>query len=296
MLYLRIVTAVILIPLIVGAVFFLPSNNYFSYFSIVIAAIILLGAWEWANLIDLNKIYQKILFLLSFIIPMIGITFWTQFLELMATLLEWQELKEYSGVVEWLVIIPVLFWIMMMMLIRQTPTALLELKLKTSTRVFIGWIVLFFAWMFISRLHLLYGAEMTMYLLLLIWAADTAAYFSGKKFGKTKLAEEISPGKTIEGVYGALASAILLAMGILGGYYHFSTMNTSDFVLLSVLTVLISIYGDLFFSLVKRQKGVKDSGFLLPGHGGILDRIDSLIAAAPFFYAGILLIGRGVFA
>jgi phosphatidate cytidylyltransferase len=136
---------------------------------------------------------------------------------------------------------------------------------------------------------------MMMYFLLLIWGADSVAYFSGRKFGKHQLAAEISPGKTLEGVYGALVSAVVLAIGLLGGYYHFSIINTSDFVLLSVLTVLISIYGDLFFSLVKRQKGVKDSGFILPGHGGVLDRIDSMISAAPFFYAGILLIGRGVF-
>jgi phosphatidate cytidylyltransferase len=130
--------------------------------------------------------------------------------------------------------------------------------------------------------------------LLLIWIADIAAYFTGKKFGKDKLCPDISPGKTVEGMYGALASAIVTAIG-LGLYYKFPLLNASDFVLLSVLTVLISIYGDLFFSLVKRQKGVKDSGTILPGHGGILDRIDSVIAAAPFFYAGIFLISKGIF-
>lgn len=165
--------------------------------------------------------------------------------------------------------------------------------------------VLLSAWMFLSKLRSYYGYGMVLYFFLLIWAADVSAYFVGKKWGKDKLAPEISPGKTVQGMYGALASALICGIG-LRLYYGISPLETDgaqvavlmsmDMVMLSVLTVLISIYGDLFFSLVKRKKGVKDSGTLLPGHGGILDRVDSLIAAVPFFYAGIVLIGRSVFA
>lgn len=294
MLLQRILTALLLIPLIVSAVFYLPSTPYFSYFSILLAIIVLIGGWEWTNLISMDKLWMKILFLLFLLLPMIGVTLWTQFLELMATLLEWQELKEYSGAIEWTVFVAVLFWVLVMILIRKVPTALLQLQMRVRYKALIGWFVLFSAWMFTTRLHTLYGAEMMMYFLLLIWIADIAAYFVGKKFGKEKLCPDISPGKTIAGMYGALGSALLTAIG-LGLFYKFPLLNASDFTLLSILTVLISIYGDLFFSLVKRQKGVKDSGTLLPGHGGILDRIDSIIAAAPFFYAGIFLISRGIF-
>jgi phosphatidate cytidylyltransferase len=131
-----------------------------------------------------------------------------------------------------------------------------------------------------------------MYLLVLIWAADTAAYFIGKKWGKTQLAPEISPGKTVEGVYGALAAAALcgIVLDLMFKVYNSAFIVAADFVFLSVITVLVSIYGDLFFSLVKRRRGVKDSGSILPGHGGILDRIDSLIAAIPVFYGGVYLI------
>jgi len=294
MLLQRILTALLLIPLIVSAVFYLPSTPYFSYFSILLAIIVLIGGWEWTNLISMDKLWMKISFLLFLLLPMIGVTLWTQFLELMATLLEWQELKEYSGAIEWTVFAAVLFWVLVMILIRKVPTALLQLQMRVRYKALIGWFVLFSAWMFATRLHTLYGAEMMMYFLLLIWIADIAAYFVGKKWGKEKLCPDISPGKTITGMYGALGSALLTAIG-LGLFYKFPLLNASDFTLLSILTVLISIYGDLFFSLVKRQKGVKDSGTLLPGHGGILDRIDSIIAAAPFFYAGVFLISRGIF-
>ena len=180
-----------------------------------------------------------------------------------------------------------------MILIRNTPLGLLNLKLKTSYKVLIGWFILLSAWMFLARLRTLYEPEMTMYFLILIWAADISAYFSGKKWGKTQLAPEISPGKTVAGMYGALISGLVCAVIlilILSPIYGFHPMNAFDSILLSVLTVLVSIYGDLFVSVVKRQRGVKDSGSLLPGHGGVLDRIDSLIAAIPFFYAGVYLI------
>jgi phosphatidate cytidylyltransferase len=178
-----------------------------------------------------------------------------------------------------------------MILIRNTPLGMLNLKPRIQYKVLIGWFVLLAAWMFLCRLRVFYGTEMTMYFLILIWAADISAYFAGKKWGKTKLAPDISPGKTIAGMYGALIAGMVCAVA-LSLIYGFQFMIAADFVLLSGLTVLVSIYGDLFFSVVKRQCGVKDSGSLLPGHGGILDRTDSLIAAGPFFYAGIYLIYR----
>jgi len=227
-------------------------------------------------------------------VPMLAIHFWTVILELLSQVMDWPGIKDYSGALEFLVIGPVLFWILIMLLIRKAPEELLTLDLKRKYKAFIGWFVLLSAWMFLSRLREFYGTEMVMYFLLLIWTADSAAYFTGKQFGKVKLAEQISPGKTVQGMYGALVAGFVCGVA-LSLYYGFPLIIATDFVFLSVLTVQVSIYGDLFFSLVKRQKGVKDSGSLLPGHGGILDRVDSIIAAAPFYYAGILLIGRSVY-
>ena len=287
MLLKRIITASVLASLIALAVFKLPME----YFSLVIGLVTLLAAWEWSNLAGVTSLVKRVLFLLVFILPMLGIHFWTQILELIAQALDWPDVRDYSGILEWLVIPPVLFWILVMILIRNTPTGVLNLKLKTRYKVLIGWFVLLSAWMFLSRLRAFYGTEMTMYFLILIWVADISAYFSGKKWGSTKLAPEISPGKTVAGMYGALIAGVVCAVA-LSLIYGFNLMIASDFMLLSVLTVLISIYGDLFVSVVKRQRGVKDSGSLLPGHGGVLDRIDSMIAAIPFFYGCIYFIYR----
>jgi phosphatidate cytidylyltransferase len=281
------ITASVLASLIALAVFKLPME----YFSLVIGLITLLAAWEWSNLAGVTSLFKRVLFLLLLILPMLGIQFWTQILELVAQAVDWPDVRDYSGILEWLVIPPVLFWILVMILIRNTPAGVLNLQLKTRYKVLIGWFILLSAWMFLSRLRSFYGTEMTMYFLVLIWVADISAYFAGKKWGATKLAPEISPGKTVAGMYGALISGLVCG-AVLSLIYGFQLMIAADFVLLSVLTVLISIYGDLFFSVVKRQCGVKDSGTLLPGHGGILDRVDSLIAAVPFFYGCIYFVYR----
>ncbi len=290
MLVTRIITATVLAILIALAVFELPLE----YFSLLIALITLMAAWEWTNLVSISTLYKRVLFLVVLILPMLGLNFWTQILELIATLTNWPDVRDYSGILEWFVIAPVIFWITSMILIRNAPINLLNLQLKMRYKALIGGFILLSAWMFLTRLRAFYGPEMTMYFLLLIWGADVAAYFTGRKWGTTKLAPEISPGKTVAGVRGALVLGFILAVAFIG-YYSFRDgfvwTRILDFVLLSLVTVLISIYGDLFISLAKRQGGVKDSGNMLPGHGGILDRIDSVIAAIPLFYAGIILIG-----
>ena len=127
---------------------------------------------------------------------------------------------------------------------------------------------------------------MLMFLLALIWVADIAAYFIGKRFGKNKLVPELSPGKSHEGLWAALAASLTLA--ILGAYlFELDKKVWIYFGCLCLLTALISVVGDLYESLLKRKAGVKDSGRILPGHGGILDRIDSLTAAAPGFVLGL---------
>jgi phosphatidate cytidylyltransferase len=124
----------------------------------------------------------------------------------------------------------------------------------------------------------------------MVWLADSGAYFAGRRWGRTRLAPVISPGKTWEGVLGGIvASAIAV---LLAGYWYSRSLEwTLTLVSVALLAVMFSIVGDLLESLMKRQAGIKDSGSIIPGHGGVLDRIDSLTAAAPMFLAGILWFG-----
>ena len=126
-----------------------------------------------------------------------------------------------------------------------------------------------------------------MYLFLLVWGADSGAYFVGRKLGKKKLAPDVSPNKSTEGLYGGLITAMIIVVVVEVLYLDLSLAEHILFLILSVVTVFSSVLGDLFESMIKRRAGIKDSGRILPGHGGVLDRIDSLLAAAPIFAAGM---------
>jgi phosphatidate cytidylyltransferase len=140
-------------------------------------------------------------------------------------------------------------------------------------------------------LHAVYGGEMLLYLLSLVWVADIGAYFSGRRFGRNKLAPAISPGKTREGVIGGLVANLLWMLVVyqLSGGWGIALL---PFLLVGIATSLISVAGDLFESVLKREAGVKDSGKSLPGHGGVLDRVDSVIAAAPIYLSGFIFAGH----
>ena len=129
------------------------------------------------------------------------------------------------------------------------------------------------------------GPEWLLYGLVLVWVADSGAYFSGRRFGRHKLAPAISPGKTLEGLYGGIAAVCLYTI-LAAFYFALDPVTSASLLLLAVVLTLVSVAGDLFESVLKRERGVKDSGAILPGHGGILDRIDSVLAAMPVFMVG----------
>ncbi|MFT5657280.1 MAG: phosphatidate cytidylyltransferase [Gammaproteobacteria bacterium] len=143
--------------------------------------------------------------------------------------------------------------------------------------------------LFLHR-HFDAGGWILLYTLTLVWVADIGAYFAGKRFGRNKLAPSISPGKTREGVVGGIASNLawmLIVYWLSGGW----GMALWQFLIIGLCTSLISVVGDLYESVLKREASVKDSGTLLPGHGGVLDRIDGVIAATPVFIFGLYVVG-----
>lgn len=143
-----------------------------------------------------------------------------------------------------------------------------------------------------SRIYFLpQGKALIVYLLCLVWAADIGAYFVGKKFGKHKLKAVLSPGKSQEGVLGGVVFGIIIA---LIAFKYFSPYSISIWLGIALITLISTVVGDLCISMFKRRCNLKDTGAIIPGHGGILDRLDSLIAAAPVFYLGLTYIPLGV--
>ncbi len=260
----RVITAVILGAAIVLSVFKLPNH----WLALLFAIITLLGAWEWANLVEPNNLIRRIIYVVF-----------------MAALLLVTWLFAESQHIRIILFVAGLWWALVVMLLAVFESNWLQASWLQYLLEFSGFIVLVPAWLALTILHK-QGPIILMYLLVLIWVADIAAYFVGKRFGKTKLAPELSPGKSREGLWGALAASVIVAMV---GVYLFELSKNVWFYFgcLCLLTALISVVGDLYESLLKRKAGVKDSGVLLPGHGGVLDRIDSLTAAAPGFALGL---------
>jgi len=158
-----------------------------------------------------------------------------------------------------------------------------KIKYAKKYAIGVGVLLLFGASLISIHQLTINGVQLTLALFLLVWVADIGAYVSGKTFGKHKLAPEVSPGKTIEGMLGGLVFTAIYGV-IIASWLGY---NWKYFVVFFPMIAVISVIGDLFASLLKRHNNIKDSGFLLPGHGGFLDRFDSLIAATPFYFAFI---------
>lgn len=258
MLKLRIITALVLVAIVLGALFGLGRE----LFALVAAVCFLAAAWEWSAWIGGLTVAGRGLWLLAVAAAMGAVEYWH-----LASWLRW---------------IPV-FWLLALVFVVRYPqgTGLWSSPIAMSL---LGALVIVPAWA--AAVHIkdngalgLEGPWALLFILLWVWAADTGAYFAGRRFGQRKLAPRVSPGKTMEGLIGGLVLSLLVVVAV----YGLVPLQTAlvPLLLVAFITVLFSVLGDLFESMVKRSRGVKDSGTMLPGHGGMLDRVDSVTAALP---------------
>lgn len=254
----RLITSLILIPLVLLILFYGPI---WLLLSLVVLILLAAGRECW-QLIPLNQLATQIGFL---VLLLGGLWFCGQ-------------LFSY-----WL-IIGLCFWLCCFAAILSFPKS--QLYWGHAPIVAIAFLILLP--LFLQSLMHFYlvpkGQALILYLLCLVWAADTGAYLAGKRWGSHKLIPKVSPGKSWEGALGGLALVLIIATI---GLTYFRPVSWFIWFSLALLITVVSIFGDLFISILKRRCHLKDTGTLIPGHGGVLDRLDSVIAALPFFYFGI---------
>lgn len=254
----RIITAAWLAPLMLAGLFGL-SGGAFAAFT---GAIVLLAAWEWTHLAGMTTVSQRLapvacMAAIMGLLWMLGAA--------------WSAWPLWLAVVGWGVN---LYWV------TRYPAASEQWQ-STAMRLAMGLWVLLPAWVGFNVLRET-GGIWLLYVLLLVWGADIGAYFCGRAWGRRKLAPSVSPGKTWEGVAGGVAVTLVLAL-LFAVWQGLGLSGGLGLASVTVVVTLVSVLGDLFESMLKRFRGIKDSSNLLPGHGGVLDRIDSLTAAVPLF-------------
>ncbi len=266
----RIITALILLPIALCG-FFLLTGGAFALF---IGVVVTLGAWEWARLAGFEGQGARVVFA-AVVAGLLAILYVSPALApaVLAAAVAW--------------------WALATRLVLTYPASAGQWK-GSARRLLIGLLVLLPAWqglVYIKALPL--GNWLILAVMVLVWGADIGAYFTGRAFGKRKLAPQVSPGKSWEGVYGGLAVCLLITL-IVGVTEHFTARQLLGTLVGAAVIVFISVVGDLTESMFKRNAGIKDSSNLLPGHGGVLDRIDSLTAAVPVFAVLLWIAGWGV--
>jgi len=258
MLLTRILTAAVLLPLFVGGLFFLPG----FWWGIGLLPLMIAGAWEWATLAGFRNSGKWL-----FCTLIIATTATLILAEDNLTLYGIDQTIFAGSAIFWLIVVP--FWLKRGWQVRSS-----------TVLIATGWLLLVPTWLALIRLQV--QPWVLLSILGVVWVADSAAYFSGHQWGRRKLAPSISPGKTWEGAAGAAFAVALYYAAVWNfGFGPAAPGQGLTAALLVAILFPLSIIGDLFESSIKRQAGVKDSGRLLPGHGGVLDRIDALTSTLP---------------
>ena len=257
----RVITALILAALVLLVIFFLPHAATMAALALLVVA----AAWEWSAFPRFTQ-HSGRLFYVAFVAACVAATWWFGV-----------QREEMDRLIQ----AALVWWVFALIWVAIAPA-----RVNRTTAAGAGLLVLVPAWLALARLHAA-GPQLLLFLILLVVAADVGAYFAGRRFGQNKLAPRVSPGKTWEGVLGGFVAAALMAA--LGVWWF--ELDAPRFLALCLVVVVASIIGDLTESLFKRHAGLKDSGKLLPGHGGLLDRVDSVTAAAPVFLIGLERLG-----
>lgn len=262
----RVITAAWLLPATLLSIFFLPN----IYFNLLIGLVLVFAAKEWSQLNSINTV-QSIFFII------ISLTLY------LLVLFVFPEIKIS------VLVVGSFLWFLLPIWLYKYETTEVNYKPSIFLVFIIGLLLLVCGFCSIVFIRNSMGSEWLLLLLLIIWIADSSAYFCGRKWGRKKLAPRLSPGKSWEGVIGAIVFCTLF---IMLSMYWFDIQGTESmiFFLIGISIIIFSIVGDLFESMIKRLNNKKDSGTILPGHGGILDRVDSLLSTAPIFALGFLFI------
>lgn len=254
----RVLTALILAPLALAGLFGLQG----AAFALFTGGVLLVGVWEWVNLAGFESWRTRWCGVVGAALIM---------------LLLWMSDAVHStwplwvGAVGWLAN---LYWVM------HYPERQRQWEAPICRLAMGGWVLLP-CWVGFITLRD-NGVEWLLFILLLVWSADTGAYFAGRAYGQRKLAPRVSPGKSWEGVMGGMVATVVLAL-VFAIWQGLGVGRSLLLVVITLVVTLSSVLGDLLESMLKRMRGIKDSSSLLPGHGGVLDRIDSLTAAVPVF-------------
>ncbi len=272
----RVITAIIMISVIGSGIFLLPPLGLAG----LIGVLVVIAAWEWSALAGLSHFIGKTLFTVSVLLLLMLSAWHTQILSANAN---GDKVRDILG-------LGCLWWAIALLWVRSYPGSAVIWH-STPMRILMGFLTLVPAWLALVYLRVhAHGIALIFLLIAMVAAADIGAYFSGLRWGKAKLAPNVSPGKSWAGFWGGLAASTGLVM-ILWLLFDGVEHNVLAVLVVAVVTSLASVLGDLLESMIKRQQGVKDSGRILPGHGGMMDRLDSMTAAAPVFALSLLLAG-----
>lgn len=271
----RIATALVLVPVLILAIFYLSM----LWFSILIGAIITWAAWEWSALIGWKEKSPRVAYTLIVLILLV-----MSYFVLSAS---------NFTLINWIFGITFLVWIwasiaMLNYAFGRSPLGLQYPFLKALMGLF----ALVPCWLAVVMIRETIGSPAwLLFGLLIIWGGmDTGAYLAGRLWGQHKLAPRVSPKKTWEGFFGGIILTLIITIIMSLAVFHVTLAQVFEFCIVAIIVGIFAVMGDLVESMLKRQAGIKDSGSGLPGHGGILDRIDSVTAALPVFALALLIL------